>query len=170
MLIILYLFFIILYRREDPRDALILKKNSDFKDLKSLPKLSVIGTSSLRRSAQLSRNYPNVRVENIRGNLNTRLKKLDDDNKFSGIILAAAGIKRLKLQNRVSQLLEPEEFLYAVGQGALAVECNCKNSKVLEILQVLNHSPTILRVVAERSFLNTLGKLFLFLCNMIFFF
>lgn len=118
----------------------------------------MIGTSSLRRCAQLCRNYPNVTVENIRGNLNTRLKKLDDGDKYVGIILAAAGVKRMKFEDRITQLFEPDDFLYAVGQGALAVECCNNNNDVLEILQVLNHSHTILSVVAERSFLKTLGK------------
>lgn len=116
----------------------------------------MIGTSSLRRTAQLARNYPDLIVENIRGNLNTRLKKLDQDEKYSGIILATAGVKRMKWENRISQLLEPDELLYAVGQGALAVECREEDNEVLETLRPLNHSQTILKVVAERSFLKTL--------------
>lgn len=117
----------------------------------------MIGTSSLRRSAQLARNYPDLIVECIRGNLNTRLRKLDQDEKYSGIILAVAGVKRMNWENRITQLLKPEEFLYAVGQGALAVECRSGDDIVLEILQSLNHSQTILKIVAERSFLKTLG-------------
>ncbi|EEB15570.1 Porphobilinogen deaminase, putative [Pediculus humanus corporis] len=144
-------------KREDPRDALVVNKNLNFKNVSSLPESSVIGTSSLRRCAQLCRNYPNLKVENIRGNLNTRLKKLDEGDKYTGIVLAAAGLKRLKYDDRITQILEPNEMLYAVGQGALAVECNKNNEKVLDILEVLNDHSTILRVIAERSFLKTLG-------------
>ncbi|KAK6623733.1 hypothetical protein RUM43_009586 [Polyplax serrata] len=144
-------------QREDPRDVLILKKNSNYKNLEKLPEFSVIGTSSLRRCAQINKKYPNLKVESIRGNLNTRLKKLDEDDKYSGIILAAAGVKRMNLSDRISQIFEPDKFLYAVGQGALAVECNSNNTTILELLESLNHCETILTVVAERSFLKTLG-------------
>lgn len=119
---------------------------------------SVIGTSSLRRSAQLARNMPHLKVENIRGNLNTRLRKLDDENgPFAAIILAAAGLKRMNWENRISQLLEPEEALYAVGQGALGVECRETDWKILSLLEPLYDVETTLRCVCERSFLKTLG-------------
>lgn len=91
--------------REDPRDSLILRKGLKDLDLANLPEDSVIGTSSLRRTAQLARKYPRIKVESIRGNLNTRLKKLDELDKFHGIILATAGLNRMGWDNRISKVL-----------------------------------------------------------------
>ncbi|CAK9826188.1 Porphobilinogen deaminase [Anthophora retusa] len=145
-------------KREDPRDAVVMSKKYKDRTLSTLPEGSVIGTSSLRRSAQLTRNMPHLKVENIRGNLNTRLRKLDDeDGPFAAIILAAAGLKRMNWENRISQLLEPEEALYAVGQGALGVECRETDWRILSLLEPLHDVDTTLRCVCERSFLKTLG-------------
>lgn len=145
-------------KREDPRDAVVMSKKFQGKTLSSLPKDSVIGTSSLRRSAQLARNMPHLKIENIRGNLNTRLKKLDDENSpYAAIILAAAGLKRMGWESRISQLLEPKEALYAVGQGALGVECRETDWKICSLLEPLCDVETTLRCVCERSFLKTLG-------------
>ncbi|KAL3283326.1 hypothetical protein HHI36_006474 [Cryptolaemus montrouzieri] len=141
--------------REDPRDALVLHEKYKKCNLKTLPKGSVIGTSSLRRSAQLSRKYPNLIVENIRGNLNTRLKKLDELDKYSAIILAVAGLNRIGWHNRISGVLE--ELMYAVGQGALAVECRENDEEIINLLSPLYESETAIKVLAERSFLKTLG-------------
>lgn len=116
------------------------------------------GTSSLRRTAQISRLYPHLIVHDIRGNLNTRLAKLDaTDSKYAGIVLAQAGLVRLGWQNRISQTIEPDELLYAVGQGALAVECRSCDTKILSMLQKLVCHETQCRILAERSFLKTLG-------------
>lgn len=144
--------------REDPHDVLVLSKKHEGKDLSSLPKDSIIGTSSLRRTAQLSRKYPHLKVLNIRGNLNTRLAKLDaPDSVFAGIILARAGIVRLGWHDRISQTITSEEILYAVGQGALAVECREDDAKILEMLQKLTCFKTLCQILGERSFLKTLG-------------
>ncbi|EZA50572.1 Porphobilinogen deaminase [Ooceraea biroi] len=133
------------------------KKFKD-KTLSSLPEGSVIGTSSLRRTAQLARNMPHLKVQNIRGNLNTRLRKLDDANScYAAIILATAGVKRMGWDDRISQILEPEEALYAVGQGALGVECRESDKKIRCLLESLFDVETTLRCVCERSFLKTLG-------------
>lgn len=148
----------VILKRENPCDAVVMSKKYKDKTLSTLPEGSVIGTSSLRRSAQLARNMPHLKVENIRGNLNTRLRKLDDENgPFAAIILAAAGLKRMNWENRISQLLEPEETLYAVGQGALGVECREADWKILSLLEPLYDVDTTLRCVCERSFLKTLG-------------
>ncbi|XP_018343428.1 PREDICTED: porphobilinogen deaminase [Trachymyrmex septentrionalis] len=145
-------------KREDPRDAVVMSKKFKDKTLTTLPKDSVIGTSSLRRSAQLSRNMPHLKIENIRGNLNTRLKKLNDENgPYAAIILAAAGLKRMGWEDKISQLLEPEEALYAIGQGALGVECRESDWKIRSILEPLFDLETTLTCVCERSFLKTLG-------------
>ncbi|XP_068141866.1 porphobilinogen deaminase [Drosophila tropicalis] len=144
--------------REDARDALVLRENFKGHSIATLPKGSVIGTSSLRRTAQIRRQYPHLVVCDIRGNLNTRLAKLDAaDSKFSGIILAQAGLVRMGWMNRISQVLEPTDLLYAVGQGALAVECRANDGPVLDMLQKLLCLNTTCRILAERSFLKTLG-------------
>ncbi|XP_063695652.1 porphobilinogen deaminase [Culicoides brevitarsis] len=144
--------------REDPKDVLVLNAKHAGKTLQTLPEGSVIGTSSLRRSAQLHRSYKNVKVCDIRGNLNTRLAKLDaEGSKFDGIILAHAGVSRMGWEKRISQVLEPEELLYAVGQGALAVECRSNDDFILDMLRKLCHLDTQCRILAERSFLKTLG-------------
>lgn len=144
--------------REDPRDALVLNKKYAGKTLKTLPEGSIIGTSSLRRTAQLSRCYPHLKVCDIRGNLNTRLAKLDDeDSKFAGIILAHAGLLRMGWHDRVSQILDPTDLLYAVGQGALAVESRSNDPETLDMLKELCCLQTQCRILAERSFLKTLG-------------
>lgn len=116
------------------------------------------GTSSLRRAAQIHRRYPHLKVENIRGNLNTRLAKLDAENSiFAGIILAHAGLMRLGWKHRISQTIEPDEMLYAVGQGALAVECRSTDTVILGMLKNLVCHSTQCRIIAERSFLKRLG-------------
>lgn len=145
-------------KREDPRDALVLNEKYRGKKLTNLPKGSVIGTSSLRRSAQLARDFPHLIVCDIRGNLNTRLAKLDaPTSKFAGLILAHAGLVRMGWDNRVDQILEPSEILYAVGQGALAVECRSNDHDTLEMLSHLSHLDTQVKILTERSFLKTLG-------------
>lgn len=118
--------------------------------------IAFIGTSSLRRTAQLKKKFPNLRVSDVRGNLNTRLKKLDNsseasgDNKdtnYSGIILALAGIQRMGWEKRVSQIIDADVMLYAVGQGALAVECRLGDDYILEMLEPLHHYETVLQVM-----------------------
>lgn len=143
--------------RETPHDALVLQKDLKDYTLATLPKGSVIGTSSLRRTAQIGKKYPHLNVENIRGNLNTRLKKLDDLGKYQAIILASAGLKRIGWSNRISKTLSTDEFLYAVGQGAIAVECRDNDQTTIKLLEPLYDLQTALRVVSERSFLKTLG-------------
>ncbi|XP_058058248.1 uncharacterized protein LOC131209245 [Anopheles bellator] len=144
--------------REDPRDALVLNERHRGRTLATLPRGSVIGTSSLRRSAQLSRYHRHLVVNDIRGNLNTRLAKLDaESSKFAGIILAQAGLVRMGWDQRIDQVIEPDEILYAVGQGALAVECRSNDSYILAMLAKLCHLETQCRILTERSFLRTLG-------------
>ncbi|XP_055623169.1 porphobilinogen deaminase isoform X2 [Toxorhynchites rutilus septentrionalis] len=144
--------------REDPRDALVLNAKHRGKSLSTLPQDAIIGTSSLRRSAQLARNYPHLKVCDIRGNLNTRLAKLDaESSKFAGIILAQAGLMRMGWSQRIDHTIEPSDILYAVGQGALAVECRSNDEYILDMLSKLCHIETQCRIVAERSLLKTLG-------------
>lgn len=144
--------------REDARDALVLNNKFIGKKLSTLPEGSLIGTSSLRRSAQLSRYYGHLKICDIRGNLNTRLAKLDaPQSQFAGIILANAGLTRMGWTKRVDQIIEPSELMYAVGQGALAVECRANDTFVLNLLSKLCDLKTQCRILVERSFLKTLG-------------
>jgi len=146
-----------IYKRDDPFDAVIFYPKYDKSmQLKDLPKDSVIGTSSLRRIAQLRRRYPHLIFESVRGNLNTRLKKLDEDDKYDAIILAAAGIQRMKWSDRIGQLLTKEDCLYAVGQGALAVEVKTDDVENFPIYASLTDVNTLLCCVAERMFLRAL--------------
>ncbi|OBS58495.1 hypothetical protein A6R68_10360 [Neotoma lepida] len=117
---------------------------------------NTVGTSSLRRVAQLQRKFPHLEFKSIRGNLNTRLRKLYEQQEFSAIILAVAGLQRMGWQNRVGQILHPEECMYAVGQGALAVEVRAKDQDILELVSVLHDPETLLRCIAERAFLRHL--------------
>ena len=133
--------------REDPRDAFVSNR---FPDLQSLPKGSVVGTSSLRRQSQIRARHPHLVVRPLRGNVQTRLRKLDE-GEFAAIILAAAGLQRLSLQQRVTAFLEPEESLPAVGQGALGIECREDRADLRELLAQLEDAQTRCCVEAERS-------------------
>ncbi|KAK1788207.1 hypothetical protein P4O66_016670 [Electrophorus voltai] len=143
-------------KRENPYDAVVLHPQNAGKSLESLPSKSLVGTSSLRRAAQLKKRFPHLEFKDIRGNLNTRLKKLDENNDFSAIILAAAGLQRMGWEYRISQILDPEDCLYAVGQGALAVEVRARDQDILEMVSVLHDPDTVLRSIAERAFLRHL--------------
>ncbi|XP_072094373.1 hydroxymethylbilane synthase, b isoform X1 [Mobula birostris] len=143
-------------KREIPYDAVVVHPSHAGKSLDTLAERSVVGTSSLRRAAQLKRRFPHLEFKDIRGNLNTRLKKLDEKNDFSAIVLAAAGLRRMGWENRISQILEPEDCMYAVGQGALAVEVRVNDPDVLEMVSALNDTETVLRCIAERSFMKHL--------------
>uniref|UniRef100_A0A452EFN8 hydroxymethylbilane synthase n=1 Tax=Capra hircus TaxID=9925 RepID=A0A452EFN8_CAPHI len=145
-------------KRESPYDAVVFHPKFVGKTLETLPEKSVVGTSSLRRAAQLQRKFPHLEFRNIRGNLNTRLRKLDELQEFSAIILAAAGLQRMGWQNRVGQILHPEECMYAVGQGALGVEVRAKDQDILDLVGVLHDPETLLRCIAERSFLRFLSS------------
>jgi len=142
-------------KREDPSDALIVNEANKKYKLETLPEGSIVGTSSLRRLAQLKFNYPKLIFKDIRGNVLTRLDKLDS-GEFDCIILAAAGLKRLGFESRIHQLIPNEISLHAVGQGALGIECKADNREVLEVLSFLNHETTSKRCLAERSFLREL--------------
>ncbi|CAG8494373.1 7476_t:CDS:2 [Funneliformis mosseae] len=136
-------------KRENPEDALVIKEGLPYKSVDELPKDSVIGTSSVRRSAQLKASYPNL--------TNTRLAKLDaSSGPYSALILAVAGLERLGMSHRISQTFSPKVMLHAVGQGALAVECRIDDKQIIELLSVLEDKDTRLRCTAERSLLRFL--------------
>ncbi|PSB35388.1 hydroxymethylbilane synthase [Chlorogloea sp. CCALA 695] len=141
--------------RENPADAVVFhEKYRDFQ-IDALPPGAVIGTSSLRRLAQLRHHYPHLTFKDIRGNLITRLAKLDS-GEFDAIILAVAGLQRLGMSDRIGQILKPEISLHAVGQGALGIECRKDDVEVLALLKAIEHAPTRDRTLAERAFLREL--------------
>lgn len=140
-------------KREDPRDVLISEGHVKLEDL---PAGSIVGTSSLRRSAQILAKRPDLEVQWIRGNVETRLRKLKEES-FSAIILAAAGLKRLGYsEDFITEYLEPEVCVPAVGQGALGLECRSDDTDVIELLARINDPETAQAVVAERTFLHRL--------------
>ncbi|MGB3207102.1 MAG: hydroxymethylbilane synthase [Crinalium sp.] len=142
--------------RENPADALVVHEKHKDKQLATLPAGAVVGTSSLRRLAQLRHHFPQLTFKDVRGNLNTRLAKLDA-GEYDAIILAVAGLNRLGMSDRVHQIIPPEISLHAVGQGALGIECRADDTEVLELLKkVLEHTPTAQRCYAERAFLREL--------------
>jgi hydroxymethylbilane synthase len=139
--------------REDPRDAWV---SSRYGKLEDLPQGAVVGTSSLRRMALLRALRPDLKIEPLRGNLDTRLKKLDD-GQYDGIVLAAAGLKRLGLESRIRAVFEPEQMLPAAGQGALGIEIRADRADVAQVLQSLLHPSTWLAVCAERAVSRVMG-------------
>lgn len=139
--------------REDPRDAFVSNHHGN---LEALPAGSVVGTSSLRRESQLRAQFPHLEVQPLRGNVQTRLRKLDE-GQYAAIILAAAGLKRLELSDRITALLSPEQSLPAVGQGALGIECRDDRPDLIELLQPLHHPHTAHCVRAERAMSRVLG-------------
>ncbi len=141
--------------REDPADAMVVHAKHKDKQIDTLPEGAVIGTSSLRRLAQLSHYFPHFTFKDIRGNVNTRLRKLDD-GEYDAIILAAAGLNRLDMSDRIHQILPADISLHAVGQGALGIECRIGDDDILALLKVLEHEPTAYRCYAERAFLREL--------------
>jgi hydroxymethylbilane synthase len=133
--------------REDPRDAFV---SNDFASLEDLPLGSIVGTSSLRRQSQLQARFPHLKIESLRGNLQTRLRKLDD-GQYAAIILAAAGLIRLELGHRIRQFIAPELSIPAVGQGALGIEICASRQDLIATLAPLNHPDTQVCVEAERG-------------------
>jgi len=139
--------------RADTRDALV---SNQYPDLDSLPRRARVGTSSLRRQAQLLARRPDLCIEPLRGNVDTRLRKLDE-GQFAAIVLASAGLTRLGLASRITQYLPEDTCLPAVGQGAIGIECRSGDAPTLARLAVLEHAPTRVAVWAERAFSQRLG-------------
>ncbi|WP_044364020.1 hydroxymethylbilane synthase [Vibrio fluvialis] len=133
--------------REDPRDAFV---SNTYVSLDELPHGAIVGTCSLRRQCQLKEARPDLVIKELRGNVGTRLGKLDA-GEFDAIILAAAGLKRLKLEQRIRSFIEPEQSLPAVGQGAVGIECRLDDARLRELLAPLSHAETTDRVLCERA-------------------
>jgi len=133
--------------REDPRDAFV---SNTFSTLSDLPQGAIVGTSSLRRQCQLKAKRPDLDIRDLRGNVNTRLRKLDE-GQYDAIILASAGLIRLKMSERIAQYIEPEEMLPANGQGAVGIECRTNDDTIKTLLKPLECSTTRVRVLTERA-------------------
>lgn len=140
-------------RREDPRDVLV---TPDGRGFAQLPRGARLGTSALRRQAQLRHARPDLQLVSLRGNVETRLRKMQEE-KLDGIVLAAAGLKRLELGDRISEYLEPSVSLPAIGQGALGLECRADDVRTLQLIAPLHHVDTAVAVTAERAFLRRLN-------------
>ena len=143
----------VICERGDPRDVLVSERADT---LSTLPQNATVGTCSLRRQCLLRHLVPGVKVVPIRGNVHTRLKRLDQGD-FDAVILAAAGLQRLSLEHRIGQTIPVEKMLPAVGQGAIGIECRIDDDTVNRIIQPLNHGPTQVRVRAERAANEALG-------------
>lgn len=137
---------------DDPRDVVVTRGK---KSMDEIPEGSLFGTSSLRREAYLHHRYPHFQVASLRGNVNTRLKKIAE-GEYEGAIFAYAGLKRLNLLEHVTQVLSVDDCLPAVAQGVLGIQCREGDQRTVELLTPLNHIPTFQRVTAERAFLKTL--------------
>jgi hydroxymethylbilane synthase len=137
----------VICEREEPRDAIV---SNEYSSLFQFPSGAKLGTASLRRQSQIKALRPDLIVENLRGNVNSRLKRLDN-GEFDGLILAAAGLKRLNFLNRIASYLSFEESLPAAGQGALGVECREDDEETIDIISCLNHADTFSVVSAERA-------------------
>ena len=137
----------VICERGDPRDAFV---SNHYASIDALPAGSVVGTSSLRRQCQLAASRPDLIIRSLRGNVGTRLSKLDAGD-YDAIILAVAGLQRLGLESRIRQPLSAEQSLPAVGQGAVGIECRMDDERTLALLAPLNHQETAIRVAAERA-------------------
>ncbi len=141
--------------RENPADALVVHERHKDKQIDTLPEGAVIGTSSLRRLAQLRHHFPHLAFKDVRGNLNTRMAKLDAGD-YDALILAAAGLQRLGMGDRIHQVIPKEISLHAVGQGALGIECRAEDTDLISMLKAIEHPETRDRCLAERAFLREL--------------
>ncbi len=137
----------VICEREDPTDAFV---SNHFSSIDELPAGSVVGTSSLRRSCQLRMNRPDLVIKDLRGNVNTRLRKLDN-GEYDAIILATAGLLRLEMPDRIRQKMSAEQSLPAGGQGAMGIECRSDDTETFQLLAPLQHEETAIRVTAERA-------------------
>jgi hydroxymethylbilane synthase len=148
-----------IFPREDARDALVVKPTLPYKSLAQLPQGSIIGTSSVRRSAQLKRLYPGLKFADVRGNVGTRLAKLDNpEGEYTALILAAAGLSRLGMSERITAYLDKASggILHAVGQGALGIEVRTDDQDTKRLLSAVGDEWTTRACLAERSLLRTL--------------
>jgi len=139
--------------RHEPLDAFV---SNDYASLSELPAGAIVGTSSLRRESQVRARFPHLEVKSLRGNVQTRLRKMDE-GQYAAIILAASGLQRLRLEERIRNIISSEDSLPAVGQGALGIECRTDRAELVELLAPLHHPETAACILAERAMSRTLG-------------
>jgi hydroxymethylbilane synthase len=139
-------------KRENPLDVLLSLKGDTFE---TLPFGARLGTSSLRRAAQIKSKRPDIRIEALRGNVETRIRKLQEQG-LDGIVLAHAGVKRLGFEDRITEIMDPDLVMPAAGQGAVAVEIRQSDKATQELIQKIHHRPTCIEILAERTFLQSL--------------
>jgi hydroxymethylbilane synthase len=137
----------VICEREDPSDAFVSNR---YTHLQQLPEGAVVGTSSLRRQSQIRAHFPHLQIKDLRGNVNTRLAKLDQ-GEYDALILASAGLIRLEMNHRIASRLDPGHCLAAAGQGAVGIECRIDDKQILQLLQPLHHQPSACCVMAERA-------------------
>jgi hydroxymethylbilane synthase len=137
----------VIMEREDPRDAFV---SNNFDSIDALPEGATVGTASLRRQCQIQARRPDLKITPLRGNVNTRLSKLDNGD-YDAIILAAAGLIRLGFSDRIRAFIEPDESLPAIGQGAIGIECRSDDERIKAFIAPLHHSETSTRLAAERA-------------------
>lgn len=140
--------------RHDPRDAVVSKNGIS---LKELPTGSSVGTGSLRRASQLHHHYPGLSIVSIRGNVDTRIRKLKEGNEYDAIVLAVAGLERMGLEEEITEIISTDIMLPAPGQGIIGIESRLDDKDTTEILREINHSETEVQATAERAFLYRLG-------------
>ena len=143
----------VIMRRFDPYDAVV---SNHYSNLAALPEKAIVGTASLRRQCQLLAYRPDLQIRSLRGNVGTRLRKLDN-GEFDAIVLAAAGLKRLGMAERIREILKPDVMLPAIGQGAIGIECRADDVDTLNLIAMLNDPPTQQRIIAERALNKRLG-------------
>ncbi|WP_218041501.1 hydroxymethylbilane synthase [Acrocarpospora macrocephala] len=142
--------------REDVHDAVVWRNGSPFRSLDELPPGTSIGTSSVRRKAQLLRHRPDLHVDRIRGNVNSRLARLDAEHQFEALVLAAAGLRRIGMDDRIGEVLPLDVMCPAVGAGVIGLQCRESDASVVELLRLLDHAETRVHVRAERAMLHAL--------------
>jgi hydroxymethylbilane synthase len=142
--------------REDVRDVLVVREGSPYRSLAEMPPGTRIGTSSVRRKAQLLKHRPDLHVDRLRGNVNSRIARLDAEKKFEAIVLNASGLRRVHMEHRITELIAPEVMCPAVGSGVIGVQCRTADTHIAELLRLLDDPDTRTWVTAERTMLSGL--------------
>ncbi|GAA3727693.1 hydroxymethylbilane synthase [Salinactinospora qingdaonensis] len=142
--------------REDVRDVLVVREGSKYQRLEEMPPGTRVGTSAVRRKAQMLKHRPDLHVDRVRGNVNTRIARLDEEKRFEAIVLNFSGLRRVGLEHRASELIAPEVMCPAVGSGVIGLQCRTADAATVELLRLLDDSPTRTHITAERTMLHGL--------------
>ncbi|CAM3746046.1 hydroxymethylbilane synthase [Nocardiopsis rhodophaea] len=142
--------------REDVRDILVVREDSPYKLLEEFPPGTKVGTSSVRRKAQLLKHRPDLHIDRVRGNVNTRVARLDEEKRFEAIVLNLSGLRRVNLAHRATEVLEPDMMCPAVGSGVIGVQCRTADTHIAELLRLFDDPTTRIHITAERTMLHGL--------------